>query len=179
MKKILIIGRTASGKSTLSNELKKLNLKELQSYTTRPRRHENEQGHIFITQDEADELIDRIAETKINGYEYFATRSMYDECDFYVIDPKGYFDLKQNTDDNFHVIYITADRVSRKRASKLRGDKNFCDRDKSENKMFNKFENDLKDIQGNGDTFTLLVNTYEEDYLKAIAKKIKYLYENK
>ena len=89
--KILIIGRSGSGKSTLANYLtEKYGLKQLESYATRPMRVKNEKGHRFITPEEAKNFTDRVAETVINGYEYFATRQQVDECDVYVIDPKRF-----------------------------------------------------------------------------------------
>ena len=40
-------------------------------------------------------MTDRVTETVINGYQYFATREQFDECDVYVIDPNGLSDLFQ------------------------------------------------------------------------------------
>ena len=43
-----VLGRTASGKDTLVADIcAKHNLKQLISYTTRPKRSENENTHIF------------------------------------------------------------------------------------------------------------------------------------
>ena len=55
--KLLIVGRTATGKDTLREALEKhANMTFVKSYATRPRRFENEDTHIFITKNEQKEL---------------------------------------------------------------------------------------------------------------------------
>lgn len=93
-----IIGRTSSGKTSLTKEVaKQLNLKVVKSYTTRPLRPgeiEEESDHYFISEDEYPKYQkDIIAYTEINGYRYFATREELDKTDIYVIDPKGFYEL--------------------------------------------------------------------------------------
>ena len=54
---ILLIGESGSGKTTLANQLnKQYGLKILNSYTTRPKRYEDESGHVFITEEEAEQI---------------------------------------------------------------------------------------------------------------------------
>jgi guanylate kinase len=87
---ILMIGRSGSGKTTISNILcEKYGLKSVESYTTRPKRSDDEKGHIFVTKEEFDKLDDKVAYTSYGGYEYCATRQQADECDIYVIDCDG------------------------------------------------------------------------------------------
>ena len=49
---LLVLGRTASGKDSLVNKLcERTNLKSVTSYTTRPRRTNEGDTHIFTTED--------------------------------------------------------------------------------------------------------------------------------
>ena len=60
----LIVGRSGSGKTTIAEELeRKYGLKSIQSYTTRPKRSDNETGHIFVSDEEFDKLTDMVAYT--------------------------------------------------------------------------------------------------------------------
>lgn len=102
-----IIGKSGSGKTTIVNELKKYGLESVDSYTTRPPRHENEQGHIFVDKSEFDKIRhDLCAYTLFSGYEYGATNAQVNECDLYVIDYDGYLDLKRNYKGNKDVVSI-------------------------------------------------------------------------
>lgn len=60
-KMFLVVGRTASGKTTLVKEAcKRLGIKMVTFYTTRPMRGDDDKefpDHIFITNEEADELL--------------------------------------------------------------------------------------------------------------------------
>lgn len=86
----LIVGRSGSGKTTIVNELcRRYGYVPLSSYTTRPKRSENEEGHEFISKEQFDALKGMLAYTKFNGFEYCATQEQTDHSDLYVIDPKG------------------------------------------------------------------------------------------
>lgn len=107
--KYLIVGRSCVGKSTLAQKLEVAGLKTVKSYTTRPKRDENDNDHIFITPDEAKTFTDRVANTTINGHEYFSTREQVNNSDIYIIDPIGVYELCKNMPDTeFALIYITA-----------------------------------------------------------------------
>ena len=99
-----IIGRTASGKSTIVNAVAKdLNLKILKSYTTRARR-QNEIGgncdHTFISADDVDKYRDdMVAYTERAGYCSFATKEQLMNNDIYIINPSGFSDLIESTKD--------------------------------------------------------------------------------
>lgn len=99
-----IIGRTASGKSTIVNAVAKdLNLKILKSYTTRARR-QNEIGdncdHTFISANDVDKYRDdMVAYTERAGYCSFATKEQLMSSDIYIINPSGFSDLIESTKD--------------------------------------------------------------------------------
>lgn len=86
----LFVGKSASGKTTVAEILEcNYKLTTLQSYTTRPKRHESETGHTFITDVEFNNLTDIVAYTEYNGYKYCCTKQQIDEADIYVIDVPG------------------------------------------------------------------------------------------
>lgn len=86
----LFVGPSGSGKTTIVDELEcKYRYKCLQSYTTRPQRCENEYGHIFISDDEFDNLQNIVAYTEYNGYRYCATEDLLNEASLYVVDCDG------------------------------------------------------------------------------------------
>ena len=116
----LIIGRTASGKDSLTRAVaQKLGLKVLTSYATRPKRPGETNEHIFINAEDVKQYQDDIvAYTKIGEYEYFTTKQQIFENDCYIIDPNGVKFLQEKLKDipgiQLHLIYIAADYVTRK-----------------------------------------------------------------
>ena len=143
---ILIAGRTGSGKNTYADILKEKGYKEVISYTTRPKRYETEDTHIFISNEEADIIEDKVASTTINDYKYFATKKQIQDADYYIIDPIGIAELTENCPDTeFLIIYIDADKETRYNRALSRGNSEkeadiFNKRDASEDKEFTEFE---------------------------------------
>ena len=86
----LCVGKSASGKTTVTEILEsQYGLKSIQSYTTRPKRYENETGHTFISEDEFDKLENIMGYNKYNGYRYCCTKEQLDAADIYVVDVPG------------------------------------------------------------------------------------------
>ena len=147
-RKIMIVGRSGCGKDTLAYCLTKNHgLKQLISTTTRPPRYTGETAHVFVSEEEANLMTERVAETVINGYQYFATKQQLDESDIYVIDPKGLSDVCDRAPDTeLCVVYVQAStQVRRKRAIDRAEDKEeakkvFDKRHDDENAMFSEFE---------------------------------------
>lgn len=143
----LIIGRSATGKSSIAREAcKRLGSKLVKSYTTRPMRPNEDSetsDHIFIKPEDVERFQhDIVAYTRINGYEYFVTSEILSQSDVYVIDPNGVESLIRNAGEsyNFVQIYIsTPYKIALKRALE-RGDKNFEERRISENSQFKTYE---------------------------------------
>lgn len=86
----LFVGKSASGKSTIANLVEsKYCYKQVWSYTTRSKRYENEKYHIFISDEEFDNLGELAAYTEYNGFRYGTTFEQLNECDIYVVDVHG------------------------------------------------------------------------------------------
>lgn len=106
---ILLIGPSGSGKTATAEYLeKKYSLHAIASYTTRSPRHEGEAGHLFITDQEFDELKDVVAYTVFNGFRYGVTANQIDQGDVYVVDIPGAQTLQENYKGNkeFIVVYL-------------------------------------------------------------------------
>ncbi len=125
---ILLMGASGSGKTTVSKYMiEKYGWKDISSYTTRAPRFENEHGHIFISDEEFDQIPKEsiCAYTLYNGHRYCATSDQVDNADVYVIDPAGILFLKEH----YHgiktpvVVYLEVDRKERKERMLKRGDK--------------------------------------------------------
>ena len=151
--KIIIVGRSGSGKDTLAHVLQDtFGYTQLLSYATRPRRTPTEASHRFVSEEEAAQLTDRVAYTVINGYQYFATREQFKECDIYLIDPNGLDSLCKNASEiPLYVVYVEASQDTRLRRAKSRAadpdeaEKIFYSRQADEDAQFSAFEELLKD----------------------------------
>lgn len=102
-----IIGASGSGKTTIANILEsRYGLKQIQSFTTRPKRSPDETGHIFITYPEFLKLKDICAYDRYNGYEYCATKEQIENNDVYVVNPAGVKQLREKYDGEKRIITI-------------------------------------------------------------------------
>lgn len=115
---LLLVGASASGKTTLAEDLEKqCGLKAIPSYTTRPPRYDGEKGHTFITENEFDKLTDILAYAETNGYRYAVTKQMFEDEQYsvYVIDNTGVEYLKEHYKGNreWYVAYVTAPLMQR------------------------------------------------------------------
>ncbi len=120
----LIVGKSGSGKTTLVEALKKYGYSSIESYTTRPKRFENETGHTFVTEEEFDQLKDMCAYVKYNGYRYCATSEQVNNSTLYVIDPDGieYFKKHYTGNKKVCIIYIDCPWYTRLHRMLKRGD---------------------------------------------------------
>lgn len=125
----LIVGKSGSGKSTLAAQLETISqLKSIPSYTTRPPRYDGEPGHIFVgsysywNRRHPNETL--VGFTIYKGFEYWATSTQADECDLYVIDPKGieFFRRHYRGNKQVKIVYIDADPWERYERMRQRGD---------------------------------------------------------
>lgn len=102
-----IVGPSGSGKTTVAQRLERdYALKSIASYTTRPHRYPDEEGHIFVSDEVFDGLGNMCAYTEYNGYRYGVTPGIIDENDIYVIDPYGVKTLLENYDGEKGIVAI-------------------------------------------------------------------------
>ncbi len=142
---ICIMGRTASGKDTIVKKLcERSGLRQLISYTTRERRSNEGDTHIFISEKEYQKLENsgRIATfTQIGQYKYCCTIDQLYENDIYIIDPMGVKHLRELSLPNLRLVtvYINVpDEVRKERALNKRNDDRmaFMSRDVVEKHQF-------------------------------------------
>lgn len=94
---ILLVGPSGSGKTTIAEFLNLRNgWSQIESYTTRKPRFEGEKGHVFISNEEFDQLKDIVAYTEYNGHRYGCTSQQIDENQIYVVDVPGVETLVKN-----------------------------------------------------------------------------------
>lgn len=165
----LIVGPSGSGKSSVAQELeRRFGLKEVVSYTERPRRNPEEKGHIFVTPDEFDSLGRLCAFTLYNGYRYGVPESAVEQCDTYVIDPEGVRYMKEH----YHgtkgvvVIGIWASEQTRILRMRKRGD--------SEEKIRERIACDRQAFEGLGSLCDVVFNG-EIDLQKTVQRAYSYI----
>lgn len=142
---LCLMGKTASGKDTLANKLcERTGMKQVISYTTRERRVNEGDTHIFISDEEYQALEDSgkiAAFTQIGPYRYCCTTDQLYENDVYVIDPAGMKTLLALNLPNIRLVTVfinTPDEVRKDRAINRRGDDriSFMKRDLAERDQF-------------------------------------------
>lgn len=180
--KVLIVGRTATGKDYLANELKSRGMTLLKSYTTRPKRSDNEDTHKFITNEEY-EAVDKdtiAAYTEINDGKYFATKEDVENCDVYIIDINGLKQISESMPDTpVIVVHMTADEKERKKRSITRSGldekeatQKYEERAKDEDTQFSEFEKILADneLSKIGNNFTVI--TVRNSFLPSVITEV-------
>lgn len=142
---LCLMGKTASGKDTLAQKLcERTGLRQVISYTTRERRVNEGDTHIFISDEEYQELENSghiAAFTQIGPYRYCCTIEQLYENDVYVIDPIGVQHLRELDLPNLKLVTIyvnTPDEIRKDRALNKRGDDRltFMKRDVDERSQF-------------------------------------------
>lgn len=121
----LFVGKSASGKTTVANFLeKKHGLKQVNSYTTRPPRQDGEIGHIFVDDEQFNNLSELVAYTEYNGFRYGTTAEQLDQCQIYVVDVPGVKTLleRYKTDRKIAILYFSSTVCTRINRMIDRGD---------------------------------------------------------
>lgn len=131
---IIILGKTASGKSRIVDELAKQGYKKIVTTTTRPARKGEIDGvdYNFISEEEFKELINTryFAEWKkydtVDGTWYYGSPldeiSRSDNKSIVILTPDGYRDIKDELDEHISIYIYANNKTIRNRLSK-RGDK--------------------------------------------------------
>lgn len=142
---LCIMGRTSCGKDTLVNKLcERTGLTSITSYTTRPRRVNEGETHIFSTKDVYDQMYNEgnvAAYTEIADNIYWTTIEQLYKHSVYIIDPNGVDTLRQLKLPNLRLVTVyinTPDEVRKERAINIRGDDRltFMKRDLAERDQF-------------------------------------------
>ena len=174
----LIVGASGSGKTTVVEQLEnKHNLKSIQSYNTRPKRSENETGHIFVTNKEFDKLTDMVAYTKFDNNKYCATAEQVENNDLYVIDPKGieYFHEHYHGNKGVKIIYIDSSLSTRYERMKNRAEENGVSFTEAINSSLRRVNNDINEFydyfHGNATVDFTVINN-ENDKLADVVNKV-------
>lgn len=102
MKILLLCGDSMTGKTTIMKELYRRYptlYNPIMSYTTRPKRSENEYGHTFVDEDSMWNAMHKtglVARTLIDGYFYYTTPDQFvdDKVNVYIVDGLGVLDVK-------------------------------------------------------------------------------------
>lgn len=137
-----IMGETASGKDTLTKKLcEDTGMRSIVSYTTRPRRTNEGDTHIFVDDSVYEQMKDNLAAyTEINGFRYWTTIEQIYDNDIYIIDPNGLETLENLglEDIDLCSIYINVPIDVRLERALYRGDslEDFFSRNKSEMRQF-------------------------------------------
>lgn len=166
---ILVVGKTNSGKSTLIKKLcERTGLKALCSYTTRPKRSESDNDHIFVNKEEylrAKENDEIAIDGEIAGNYYYSTIEQLYNSDLYTINPEALDRLiaLNLPSIRFVIVYISCpDKVREERAMKRGDDKHkFRTRNFAERQEFKKFVSEEKwDYAINNTNFAQAYSTF-------------------
>lgn len=137
-----VMAETGAGKDTLVKRLcEDTGMKAIVSYTTRPRRTNEGDTHIFVDDSVYEQMKDNLAAyTEINGFRYWTTIEQIYDNDIYIIDPNGLETLENLglEDIDLCSIYINVPIDVRLERALYRGDslEDFFSRNKSEMKQF-------------------------------------------
>jgi guanylate kinase len=148
MKKIVIIGKSCSGKTEFANALRLKGLRIGVANTSRPMRESETNGssYHFCTKEDFKKLIkeDELAEhDKFNNWFYGLTKDEYEKSHVLIQTPKGLLKLIDSVGrDNLIVIFTdTESSIRMKRAISRGDDPNEVERRyKTDEKDFRKFE---------------------------------------
>ena len=142
---LCVLGKTACGKDSLVNKLcERTGLKQIISYTTRPRRTNEGNTHIFVDENDYEQMHQDgviAAYTQIGQYKYWTTIDQLENADVYIIDYMGIKTLRELNLPNIKLVsvYINVpDDVREDRAlNKRKDDKvKFRTRDIAERSQF-------------------------------------------
>ena len=140
---LCVLGRTGSGKDSVTNKLcDRTGLKAITSYTTRPHRENEGEAHIFTTEEVYEQMQAEgvvAAYTNIAGYYYWTTIDQLYDNDIYIIDYRGVQTLRELNlpGIRFVTVFINVpDKVREERALNQRKDdkvkfrtRNFAERE--------------------------------------------------
>lgn len=110
--KIIIVGKTGTGKSSLADAIHRIGgLRIMKSTTTRaPRNDEDRERYNFISKEDAANIETKYIRTTIGEDEYFVTEEELRAADVAILDPYGVRDITSALPDEvIHVVYLHVD----------------------------------------------------------------------
>ena len=124
-KRIILVGRAASGKDHIRKKFEARGFRYAVSYTTRPPREGEVDGvdYIFISQEEAQEMIkndDFYEYVEFNGWIYGTTCDQFDEDHVFIMTPSGLAHLDEDSRKKSFVIFIDIDEAVRRERMAIR-----------------------------------------------------------
>lgn len=110
-KRIVLVGKAASGKDHLRKKIESRGFKYAVSYTTRPQREGEVHGkdYYFISEDEAKALIESgffYEYVIFNGWIYGTSVTQFFSDDLFIMTPKGIHEIKPEDRLESFVIYL-------------------------------------------------------------------------
>jgi len=125
---VCIVGESGAGKTLMAETFENFyHYNLIQSYTTRPPRTPDENGHTFVTEEQFDKFTfdgeEMIAYTKFGAHRYCCLRRDVLEYNTYVIDENGLQMLRDRYEDDFHIYSIRIRANERIRRTKTSPDR--------------------------------------------------------
>ena len=110
-KRIVLVGKAASGKDHLRKKYESRGFKYAVSYTTRPPREDEVNGkdYFFITDEESTKMIESnmfYEHVYFNGWLYGTTVNQFFTDDLFIMTPAGISHIKPEDRANSFIIYI-------------------------------------------------------------------------
>ena len=143
-KRVILVGRAASGKDYIRKKFENRGFKYAVSYTTRPPRDGEIDGqdYIFISPEKAQEMIknDEFYEyVEFNGLIYGTTVDQFEEDDVFIMTPSGLAHVDEDSRKKSFVIFIDIDEAVRR--------KRMMERDMPGDSVERRIEADRKDFE--------------------------------
>jgi len=118
-KRIILVGKAASGKDYIRKIFEAQGFKYAVSYTTRPPRPDEIDGqdYFFIKQPDAQDMIDKCEFYEwvaFNGWIYGTTKKQFYNDDIFIMTPSGLNQLSEDDRKTSTVIYLDIDEEVRK-----------------------------------------------------------------
>lgn len=155
MKRIILVGKAASGKDHARKLIMNIGGNYAVSYTTRPPREGEENGkdYFFISAEEFEWMInkDKFYEyVEFNGWYYGTTNKQMSEDDTFIMTPLGLSHLsKEDRQESFVVYFDIPEDIRKERMLARQGDADSVDRrlaaDEADFKTYNDYDVIIED----------------------------------
>lgn len=191
MVRIIIAGRTGTGKTTLMRKIQaRYGILPLKTYTDRPRRDgESPDAYHFITKEQmADRLEYSGTELPVllGDYHYCTTRTDMIRASLMILEPSGvYRMLELFPDDHFILIYTAADKkdILPKIRNRNLGDENtavqaYNIRAEKEDGTFREFEADMIGLQKRKNVTIMWPNPFPADQYESFLEFLDVIYRH-